>query len=295
MKKFFILLIIVALLVSLIVTYSGCQTQSEPTKEELENQISSLREELSASEEAVSKLQDELDDKTGEIDELLSEIAEKSTRIEKLETELAELQPEGTIGPRILGVEYYHSKGWHITLDDFASDNGWNLLQIDAARLTYDYLKQQEVSILYIPDVKIAYSEDEINDIVKFVEDGGGLLLIAPEYRSLTDEISQKFSVRIDLDYLGNNRTMTVQPYHPLAEGVATILLDQNTSFLTPSPPAYDILQPIIRQVYRPLIAAGEIGNGRFIVFPQYFDMDAADNSQFLRNIFYWLEQENLP
>ena len=301
MRKVFISVLVAVLLIPVIVTYSGCQTPTtEPTEEELarlENQISTLREELSANQETVNKLQGELDEKTTEINKLLADIAEKSTRIEKLEAELAELQQpeESEVSPQVVGVEYYHSKGWRITFEDFAEDQGWKLAQIDVPTLTHEYLEKQGISILYIPDVKIAYTENEIDVIVEFVENGGGLLLIAPEYRALTDEISKRFGVRIDLDFLGKDRTITVQPYHPLAKDVGTLQLDPSMSFLTISPPAYDVLQPPIRVLYRPVIAAGEFGAGRFIVFSYFFDLNAADNSSFLRNVLYWLEQVNLP
>jgi len=238
-RKIFISVLVAVLLITVIVTYSGCQTPTTGIAEEelakLENQINTLREELSANQETVNRLQGELDGKTTEINKLLDDIAEKSTRIEELEAELAELQQpeESEVSPQVVGVEYYHSKGWRITLDEFAEDLGWELIQIDVPTLTYEYLEKQGISILYIPDVKIAYTENEIDVIVEFVENGGGLLLIAPEYRALTDEISKRFGVRIDLDFLGKDREITVQPYHPLAKDVGTLQLDPSMSFLT--------------------------------------------------------------
>jgi len=282
-------------------------TQAELTSVQAEltsvqAELTSVQEEYAAAESAsqneVKRLQGELDDKSKEIDRLLADIAEKARRTEKLEAELAELQKpeEEEVTPRVFGVEYLHSKGYHITLDNFAKGKGWNVIRIDSWPLTYEYLEQQGVSILYIPTVKLSYMENEIEEIVKFVENGGGLLLVATEDRSLIDEITRVFGVRLTWEYLGNDREMTVQPYHPLARDVGTLQLDSNANFLASiSPPAYDVLQHPVNQRYRPIIAAGEVGAGRFIICPYYFDLNAADNSYFMRNVLYWLEQVNLP
>ncbi len=295
MRQVFISLLVVALLIPVVVICSGCQGPTEEELAELENQVNALMEELADKQEVVDGLQDELGEKSNEIDMLLADIAEQSGRIEKLEAELAELQEFEEVTPRVFGIEYYHSKGWRVTFDDYAEDQGWTVLNIHAETLTCEYLEQQGVSILHIPDVKIAYTEEEREEIVRFVENGGGLLIKVPEYRTMTDEITEMFGVRIDLDFLGSDQMRTVQPYHPLARDVSTLLIDRNTSFLTISPPAYDVLQPPIKHNYRPLIAAGEIGAGRFVFCPRYYDLDAEDNSNFLRNVFYWLEQVNLP
>jgi len=313
MRQVFISLIVIALLISVIVTYSGCRTpvtepapatESVPVTEEvkeelarLENQIGALREELSDEKEIVNRMQGELHDKSNEIDRLLTDIAEKSRRIEELEAELAELQKpeEEEVTPRVLGVEYYHSKGWRSTFNDYAEEKGWKVIRIDVGLLTREHLEQQGVSILYIPSVNTAYTEEEIEQIVNFVEHGGSLLLVAANKRSLTDAVTKVFGVRLEFDVLDNDLEMTIQPYHPLARDVGTLQLDPSSRFLVVSPPAYDILQPIQRQIYRPIIAAGEFGAGRFVICPDYFDLNAADNSYFLRNVLYWLEQVNLP
>ncbi len=296
MRQTFISLLVVALFIPVIFTYSGCGTPAIEELTSLESQISNLREELSEKQEIVDRLQGEIDNKSNEIDDksteinsLLADITEKSRIIEELEVELAEFQKpeEEEVPPRVFGVDYRHSHQWGIRFDDYVESEGWKVIRIDVEPLTYEYLEQQGVSILCIPTLNLEYTEEEIQEVVKFVENGGGLLLVVGHVSSYSDKITMMFGVRVIPASLKFNEETTVLPYHPLGKDVVTLQLDGNSDLLYIEPPAYHILQ----NYSKPVIAVGEVGAGRFVIYPEIFNLDATDNSYFLRNVLYWLEQ----
>ena len=296
MKRVFVAFLVVALLIPVIFTYGGCGAPDEDELARLESEISNLKEELSDKQETIDKLQGEIDDKSSEIgdksseiDSLLADIAEKSGRVEELEVELAELQKpeEEEVTPRVFGVDYYHSHRWGIRFDDFVESEDWEVMRIDVEPLTCEYLEQQGVSILCIPTLNLEYTEEEIQEIVKFVENGGGLLLVVGHVSSYSDKITMMFGVRIVPATLEFNKEAMVLPYHPLGKDVVTLQVGGTSDLLNVKPPAYNILQ----DCSKPVMAAGEVGAGRFVIYPESFNLDAADNSRFLHNVLYWLEQ----
>ena len=67
--------------------------------------------------------------------------------------------------------------------------------------------------------------------------------------------------------------------------------------YLAVNSPAYTVLQAGETEPYRPVVAAAEIGRGRAVIYPQNLDknLDEADNSYFVRNALYWLQQKEIP
>ena len=84
--------------------------------------------------------------------------------------------------------------------------------------LTYDLLKNYSILILKCPNT--AYSEQEINDIVRFVEEGGGLYLIGDHtnvfgmnyYLNL---VSERFGIIFKYDSTHDLKTGTLSIYQP--------------------------------------------------------------------------------
>jgi hypothetical protein len=178
------------------------------------------------------------------------------------------------------------------------------------------YLSQEGVSILAIQNNTMAFTEEELQEIKRFVENGGGLLLQADQPRSrrgeltfYAKEIARMFGVSISDEPIPWVDT-TVQSDHPLMKGVSIFSISSNNDdrepvFLTASSPAYVVLNAGATQPYKPALAAAEVGSGRVVMYPTMYNFapdirpyeawSLGDNSYFLRNALYWLQGEELP
>ncbi len=217
---------------------------------------------------------------------------------------------------KVLGIEIHHCPNIDEKLAQFATEKGWVVEEIDVEPLTEAYLNQEGVSILAIQNNTMAFTEQELREIKSFVESGGGLLLQADQPRSrrgvltfYSKEIARMFGVSISDEPIPWVDT-TVQSDHPLMEGVSVFSISSSNDerepvFLTASSPAYVVLNAGATQPYRPVLAAAEVGSGRVVIYPTMYNFapdirpyeawSLGDNSYFLRNALYWLQQEKLP
>lgn len=202
---------------------------------------------------------------------------------------------------RHVGIDEHHGVVYH-DIEEYFFGKGWIVEDIDVEPLTQSYLEEKEISILYIANGSLAYTEDEIKEVMNFVDAGGGLLLESafPDeyYDQYQSEIARKFGIRFSekRDATPDNFTITIQSDHFLFKEIYSLFIDYPVPYLTCEPPAYAILAAGNTEPYKPVIAVVEYGKGRVLVFPNlYGEITNADNQYFLRNVLYWLQQENLP
>jgi len=224
---------------------------------------------------------------------------------------------------RVYGIDVHHGKFQDEQdtlkrITNYVNGKGWKIEKINAEPLTSKYLQQKGISILHIQNVTLPYTENEIAEIKKFVEQGGGIFLVANN-PSLCEEYSKEvaivFGVRITDYFIGSVGQklavleVTTSSNHPLMKDVNSIYLSEDSygycgnnwgspPYLKVSSPAFSVLEGDKTEPYKPLIAAAEVGKGRVVIAPSIFSFRMftyADNSTFFRNSLYWLQQEKLP
>jgi hypothetical protein len=220
---------------------------------------------------------------------------------------------------KIFGIEKHHCPLTDETLVRYAADKGWVVEEIDVEPLTEAYLTQKGVSILAIQNNTLAFTEEELREIRRFVEDGGGLLLQADQSRSrrgdmtlYAKDIAKMFGVSISNEPI-TMVDIPVQSDHALMRDVSIFSISSNNDerepvFISAESPAYVILTAGTTAPYKPALAAAEVGSGRVVIYPtMYNDLSEVsnvrsyeawslgDNFYFLRNALYWLQQEELP
>lgn len=209
--------------------------------------------------------------------------------------------PEPSPAPEpayVFGWDRHHAddvNSWATEIYGYARDKGMQVEFIDVEPLTFDYLKQHRVSILYIPRVSLAYTDKEIQEIQSFVRDGGGLLMVAEGLYS--KELLRVFGVELTSTTV-HSPTIPIKSDHPLFKGVNVIAAGYPSylvSYLAISPPAYVLLEGGETAPYRPLFAAAEIDDGRVLVIPSTFHIVHEDNLYLIRNALYWLRGEEVP
>ncbi len=189
---------------------------------------------------------------------------------------------------------------------EYAAGQGWQVVDILREPLTYDYLRQEEISILYVHGINPEFSANEILDIKRFVENGGGLLIHAdPRTGYYAYKVLRAFGANVT-EYDHGSRELldvTVESTHPLMANVGVVRLlpayvlagvfSDGAVALELEYPAYSILKAGAAEPYAPFVAAAEVGMGRVVIVPHRFAVDKADNATFYRNALYWLQQEN--
>ena len=210
---------------------------------------------------------------------------------------------------RVFGIDTHHRElreGSASTtmMVNFASGKGWAIKLVDVEPITSEYLRKQGVSVLCIEWVKIPFTEEELLEIVEFVRGGGGLLLQAdhPSY-GFAKEVAARFGTRVTENEVPRALRVNVSSKHPLLKDVNTFLVPhlgvggEIAVYLDVAAPSQAILSAGLTEPYRPVIAAAEVGSGRVVIYPHSFSftLKDGDNSYFLRNSLYWLQQQRLP
>ena len=229
------------------------------------------------------------------------------------------LTPSSEVKKRVLGLEVHHCPKKDTKLAQFAAEKGWEVKELDVEPLTAAYLEREQISLLAIQNNMLAFTEEELAEIRKFVEDGGGLLLQADQQRTqdglatfYTKDVARMFGVSIGTDVVPNSN-IPVQSSHPLLKDVIIFSVDTFNDERQPvalmvNSPAVTILSCGVNKTYHSILAVAEFGNGRVVVYPlMYQDVSdvtnirageswsLGDNLYFLRNALYWLQQETLP
>jgi hypothetical protein len=99
-------------------------------------------------------------------------------------------------------------------------DSDFKLGKIEAG-LTYDKLKKYDLFIIGVPTLGPDLDTDEIDDLVKYVKDGGSLLVINDgggdyENKNNLSELTHNFGIRFNSDRLFDNKFFKKKNSHPI-------------------------------------------------------------------------------
>ena len=204
------------------------------------------------------------------------------------------------------------------------AENGFQVDQLTDGYITLDLLQNYDVLVIGEPQ-DIMFSDEEIQAIHKFVENGGGLLLGTSWYRynqpDILNPISEVFGVKFRLDEImddTNNNGRAYYPIisdfadHPVCQGVSAIVYNGG------SLEVYGEAKPVawgdddsyaldasgiftVRIGEKPVaIAVATYGSGRVVLtggLSPYTDnsIDFEDNARMSVNMIVWLATGEAP
>ncbi|MFW9999668.1 MAG: hypothetical protein ACFE9Q_00440 [Candidatus Hodarchaeota archaeon] len=127
-----------------------------------------------------------------------------------------------------IGFDHSHNNKLTIentTFTDFIQylfDSGFKLGKIEAG-VTFEKLKKYDLFIIGVPTLGPNLDPDEINDLVKYVEFGGSLLVINDgggdyENKNNLSELTQNFGIKFNSDKLFDNKFFSKKNSHPIIQ-----------------------------------------------------------------------------
>jgi hypothetical protein len=136
--------------------------------------------------------------------------------------------------------------GWNFS--KLLEDNGFSVSSLSIQPITYEKLKKYNVLIMF--STSRYYSEDEIDAIETFVEEGGGLFLVRDRWggkeEDLTNQIAKRFRVSFAKDgqicdptnYYCISRKNVIEIFdikqHAITEGIYSFYLVDGTYIIRP-------------------------------------------------------------
>ncbi len=125
-----------------------------------------------------------------------------------------------------IGLDHSHNNKLTIENNAFTDfiqfffDSDFKLGKIEAG-LTYEKLKKYNLFIIGVPHLGPNLDPDEIADLVKYVEEGGSLLIINDgggdyENKNNLSELAQNFGIRFNSDRLYDNKDFIKKNSHPI-------------------------------------------------------------------------------
>ncbi|MFX1389801.1 MAG: hypothetical protein ACFE9Z_07060 [Promethearchaeota archaeon] len=127
-----------------------------------------------------------------------------------------------------LAIGFDHSHNNKLTIENnaftdfiqFFFDSEFKLGKIEAG-LTYDKLNKYDLFIIGVPHLGPDLDSDEINDLVKYVEDGGSLLVINDgggdyENKNNLSKLTKHFGIIFNSDILFDNKNFSKDNSHPI-------------------------------------------------------------------------------
>jgi hypothetical protein len=139
-----------------------------------------------------------------------------------------------------IGLDYSHNNKLIIENNAFTDfiqlffDSDFKLGKIEAG-LTYDKLKKYDLFIIGVPHLGPNLDPDEIADLVKYVEDGGSLLIINDgggdyENKNNLSELTQNFGIRFNSDILYDNKEFIKESSHPIIKNFKSHFITRDIS-----------------------------------------------------------------
>jgi hypothetical protein len=126
------------------------------------------------------------------------------------------------------GIGFDHSHNNKLTIENnaftdfiqYLFDSDFKLGKIEAG-LTYDKLMNYDLFIIGVPTLGPDLDTDEIDDLVKYVKDGGSLLVINDgggdyENKNNLSELTHNFGIRFNSDRLFDNKFFKEKNSHPI-------------------------------------------------------------------------------
>ena len=139
-----------------------------------------------------------------------------------------------------IGFDHSHNNKLSIentTFTDFIQylfDSGFKLGKIEAG-LTYDKLNKYDLFIIGVPTLGPDLDADEIEDIVKYVKDGGSILVINDgggdyENKNNLSELTQNFGIKFNSDRLYDNKFFIKKNSHPIISDLKSHFITRDIS-----------------------------------------------------------------
>jgi len=127
---------------------------------------------------------------------------------------------------KIIGFDYSHNNKLTIENNAFTDfiqylfDSDFKLGKIEAG-LTYEKLNKYDLFIIGVPNIGPDLDSDEINDLVKYVKEGGSLLVINDgggdyENKNNLSELTKNFGFIFNSDILFDNKNFLKDNSHPI-------------------------------------------------------------------------------
>lgn len=125
-----------------------------------------------------------------------------------------------------IGLDHSHNNKLTIENNAFTDfiqyffDSDFKLGKIEAG-VTYDKLKKYDLFIIGVPHLGPDLDSEEIEDLVKYVEDGGSLLIINDgggdyENKNNLSELTKNFGIQFNSDMLFDNKNFSKDNSHPI-------------------------------------------------------------------------------
>ncbi len=139
-----------------------------------------------------------------------------------------------------IGFDHSHNNKLTIentTLTDFIQylfDSGFKLGKIEAG-ITYEKLNKYDLFIIGVPNLGPNLDTDEINDLVKYVENGGSILVVNDgggdyENKNNLSELTQNFGIRFNSDRLFDNKFFSKKNSHPIIQDFKSHFITRDIS-----------------------------------------------------------------
>ena len=127
-----------------------------------------------------------------------------------------------------IGFDHSHNNKLTIentTFTDFIQylfDSDFKLGKIEAG-INYEKLSKYDLFIIGVPNLGPDLDKDEINDLVKYVKEGGSLLVINDgggdyENKNNLSELTQNFGTKFNSDRLYDNNNFVMEDSHPVIQ-----------------------------------------------------------------------------
>jgi hypothetical protein len=119
-------------------------------------------------------------------------------------------------------------------LIQFLFDSDFKLGKIEAG-ITYEKLNKYDLFIIGVPTLGPDLDPDEIRDLVKYVKDGGSLLVINDgggdyENRNNLSELTQNFGIKFNSDRLYDNKFFIKENSHPIIQDFKSHFITRDIS-----------------------------------------------------------------
>ena len=215
-------------------------------------------------------------------------------------------------------IDRTHGQTFNVSgFTDYLVSQGWIVDQLNTGPITRSRLEGYDIFL--IPYAEIEFTSSEIDSIVSYVEDGGGIWVFGEYGRdTTTNSVSQEFGVTFNDDTVYDPTDNVNGTYywplihilktHPITEGVESFGYYAGCSLNVNQPSKIiakgdDDAYSTYYTSYPPVLAAVEYGSGKAVfcgdmtpLHPNYYPERLTDEEKLLlSNIVEWLLAEEKP
>ena len=142
----------------------------------------------------------------------------------------------------LIAIGFDHSHNNKLTIENnaftdfiqYLFDSDFKLGKIEAG-LTYEKLNKYDLFIIGVPNLGPDLDSDEINDLIKYVKDGGSLLVINDgggdyENKNNLSELTKNFGFIFNSDRLFDNKNFSKDNSHPIIKDFRSHFITRDIS-----------------------------------------------------------------